>query len=1632
MPPPHMYYPHAGGVPQSVPYYFAPPPPAPAPTSHPVPAPAPSAHPSPTPPTHPLPIPTTVTSHDRDDKLPSTVHIPVLTGKHDWGPWSTAVSVLLQNLDLTSHICDAPTPGTPYDPSLIPTYPPTVTQTSTPDELNAWRAWWRRDGAACHVLLSRLSGLIQSSLPGYGQVFGVKRSARDIFAKLRGLYGVGDWTSAQVIKTRLRGLAPGPHRILDYIMSWRNGINQLDSAGFPWDLRDGLSTFLDRFPPTTHHLVELSVYRRLLKGPDVSLPSYNDVFDELYDLEVDHQRLHPRIRPPLPNAIPPRPPTVTASHPSPSAPPSSLPMPSHTAQPSAIPASRPPRPAYPNPPQPSNANNPGWRPHSGPPGGGHQRAPQAHLADGIEQSPDPAPEHDTDYNNPGFDPDPPLLDTTPPSVYAGISVVPSINNMIFDAYAEGPICFNAMSTPFAKFKADIDAVAFATHMQQYNSLLDTGCSGHIFTDRRAFWSYDTAAATPVLTANCGSLPTLARGEVRLRVTCTDGKIIILRFRDCLHAPSCPINLLSVGAMTERGIEFDWRPGPHTFIRFPHDHPLFPGSTFLADVVRRLSFLRCEFVYPDAPPEPAVSPPTPSSLPTPFAAPVFERVRETPELWHRRLGHIGLDATRAVLTKDYATGVKWDGKFEHSHCIPCLIGKYPQRPYTHNRHRASKVCELIHIDTCGPFPVSTPQKKRYFFSMLDDCSNWGVTDLMAHKNEAFLIYKSTEAAWELQSGNPVRAVRCDGAKEFILGKFAAHLRARGIQQQITAEYAHQQNGKIERYIRTLEDGAQTLLADARLPPSFLGDAILTYQYLLNRTPTSTLPHDMTPYEVFHHAKPDLSHLRVWGCQCFVAIPPELRQKGGPRRFEAIFVGYTDGREGWRVRGLDGRYHFTRDAIFNESTPGHLAPHRGPTFPDPPPLPSYLPPSPRPRRTVRLTEKGQAFADAVQARAERTARLRASRMTAPADELADPPPHAEDFGGVCVTDPSADTDSADGGVEDATQTIEPSAVVTLTPSMLHDFVSFVTAEHFILPDIAFSLDDHETASIATYCMGAVDTNSRFYATRNFNLNKAPESQREAYARPDADVWRAAERRELDSLAEKHVFEESALPKGRNAIGLVWVYAYKYNPDGSIIKGKEKARLCAQGFSQRPDDFGETYAPVAKLTSIRIVMAYANHHDLELMSFDVKTAFLHAGLSTEIYTKQIPGHPLPSSSSVLRLLRALYGLRQSAYEFYMLLWKVLVSLGLTRCEVDHGVFFGRWTSSPHPDIPMPADGTDLVLIIPVHVDDGLAATNSLPLYAWFLVELQKHLDVVDMGPTQLYLGIRIIRDRSQRKLWLSQKAYILDLLQTWKMDECSPLSVPLRTKLSALPPAPSNACPDVTDDDLTNTYQRLVGSLIYLAVCARPDIAYAAMALGKYNSKPTRAHMLAAKGVLRYLKGTMDFALEYGSTADTQPDTVRAFVNHGCGFSDADWASDELDRKSISGYCFFYHNALVSWSAVGQRTISLSSTESEYYALAHAMKEALWIRLFLTIVSFPVPKPFPLLCDNQAAGCIASSLATTSRSKHIDIRYHFIREHIASGDFATSWISTQEMTADIMTKPLLSELFQKHRTRLQLVPL
>jgi len=1540
--------------------------------------------------------------------LPTVTHIPILSGRADFGAWNDGVRTLILHLGYLGHIAERPSPGITPLPDRVPTYPPILSQYPSTPELSASRTWWEHDYVTSHVLLSRLSSVVRSLLPYDDNDPVSPRTSRLIYETLQDAYGLRGYASGSALYSDLRTLTCGS-RVQEFVTRWRSGISQLRSARYPLVLREVIELFLERLPNSVpFQVLRHKVMERIDQIRDDDVAEFIRITNEALDIDT----LYRRARPTAPPVTRPPPRATPAPH---------LPTPTGHA------AGVPPVATTPRPKSTlvcSNVNC-GATGHSIDTcfkvGGGlegqrdlymaKRTSARAHLAqlDDFLTARDRAHAfllHLDDVLE--GDDEPPDVVSTPisttiPSVDSVIASAPTFSALsistsepsvvpdpivndhlyyeLYRPFVESFAC-SALPSALEGLCSDVSPSVFFTPTFPFNSLLDSGCTHYIIRDRALFWTYDTTLATPVKTANCGFLPTLARGCVRFRVA-SGGRSVTFILRDCLHAPDAPINLISVGALTEKDAVFTFRKD-HTVIAFPSDHPILPSFSFEATVLGRLSFLNCDFIRPPvSPAAPLVDPASPLlDLPDLALSAMFTPASLTPELWHRRFGHLGLEATRAALTQEYATGLTHTGSFHNSRCISCLIGKSPQQPYAHLGHRASTPGDILHMDTCGPFPTLTPQKHSSFLASLDDCTQYGFTDLHQRKSQSYDSFRRNEAALELVTGHRIRAVRCDGAPELCHGRLGDHLRDRGIAVQVTAPYAHQQNGRIERYIRTLVDGMQTLLADSGLPFSFWGDALSTTRYLRNRLPSSVLPANVTPYEGFHRTKPDLSHLRVWGCQCFVAIPPELRTKGGPRRYEAIFVGYEDNRVGWRVRDLKGAYHFSRDVIFNESVPGRLSSSTSPSL-------STLSSSDRPTRIRTLTPAGQAFADAIQARDVVLATRRSKQ-------------------------------SVSGGA------LSP---VSLTAVL--DFVSLAAYDSLPDPLPTWSLDSHPSPLFTAYGFLTRSPIDHLRAPVTHDLLKPPDSYHEACSRPDVSVWRAAMEREMESLRARNAFEPAVLPPDRKAIGVRWVYAYKYNPDGTIIRGKEKARLVAQGFSQRPEDFDETYAPVAKMTSIRIILAFAAFNDLHIMASDVKTAFLHCRLRSDIYCKQIPGQPrLSNPGAVLRILVALYGLRQSAYEFYMLLLRSFQALGMQRCDVDHAVFYGTWTTPPDPSIPSLPDATPLFAIIPVHVDDGLIVCNSLPLYSWIITQLQKSIEIVDMGPASLYLGIRITRDRPRRKLWLSQRSYCIELLRVWNLSNCTTASTPMVIKPYLLPPS-QTALPDVKDDDVKPLFQKLVGSLIYLAISTRPDISYAAMALGQFNVNPTRAHLVAGKRVLRYVAGTLDLALEFNFDGGAVPASIGGFIRN-CVVSDADWASDETDRKSISGYCFYFMNSLVSWSAVKQKTISLSSTEAEYYSMTHAIKEALWIRLFLSLLSFPIPRPFPLLSDNQSACALANNASITSRSKHIDIRHHFIRDHIADGTFCTNWIPTSDIPADIFTKPLPHPIFIKHRTSLGLVSL
>jgi hypothetical protein len=300
--------------------------------------------------------------------------------------------------------------------------------------------------------------------------------------------------------------------------------------------------------------------------------------------------------------------------------------------------------------------------------------------------------------------------------------------------------------------------------ERFNTALDSACTNHIICDRTLFQMYDTNGAIPVKTANCGFLTTLAIGDVKFHIV-IKGQTVIWTLKNCLHAPDVPINLISVSALQEHhmSITFSFQ---KTTIAFPTSHPQLSGLSFDAKVIHCLSLLHLDYI-------------TSTTKPPAIVYVSFQVAPHSIELWRRQFGHLGQEATCNMLTGDYATGITYKPSTQtSSKCIPCLIGKAAQAPFSHHARRASKVCDLIYIDTCGPFPI-TPQKEAYFTTFLDDVSNFGSIALLVTKDKTYQAWRKTEASWTLKSGNPIRIVRLNGAKEFTQGPMSKHMVSKGI-------------------------------------------------------------------------------------------------------------------------------------------------------------------------------------------------------------------------------------------------------------------------------------------------------------------------------------------------------------------------------------------------------------------------------------------------------------------------------------------------------------------------------------------------------------------------------------------------------------------------------------------------------------------------------------------------------------------------------------------------------------------------------------------------------------------------------------------------------------------------------------
>ena len=493
-----------------------------------------------------------------------------------------------------------------------------------------------------------------------------------------------------------------------------------------------------------------------------------------------------------------------------------------------------------------------------------------------------------------------------------------------------------------------------------------------------------------------------------------------------------------------------------------------------------------------------------------------------------------------------------------------------------------------------------------------------------------------------------------------------------------------------------------------------------------------------------------------------------------------------------------------------------------------------------------------------------------------------------------------------------------------------------------------------------------------------------------------WKDAMNEEIKSIEKNDTWKLVILPKGHKAIGVKWVYKIKRNAKGEIEK--HKARLVAKGYSQKAGiDYDEVFAPVARLETIRLIISLAAQNKWKIHQMDVKSAFLNGVLEEEVYIQQPSGYEVKGhEDKVLKLKKALYGLKQAPRAWNNRIDKYFKENGFTKCPHEHALYIKF------------KDGD--VLIVCLYVDDLIFTGNNPSFFEEFKKAMAKEFEMTDIGLMAYYLGIEV--KQNEDGIFISQESYAREILKKFKLDDCNPISTPVEcgVKLSKHDEA------EKVDPTL---FKSLVGSLRYLT-CTRPDILYAVGLVSRYMENPITTHFKAAKRILRYIKGTIDFGLFYSISNDFKL----------VGYSDSDWGGDTDDRKSTSGFAFFMGNTAFTWMSRKQPIVTLSTCEAEYVAATSCVCHAIWLRNLLKELSLPQEEPTEICVDNKSAIALAKNPVFHDRSKHIDTRYHFIRECIAKRNVQMEYVRSKDQIADIFTKPLKFEDFARLRSLLGMV--
>ncbi|GKC98154.1 retrovirus-related pol polyprotein from transposon TNT 1-94 [Tanacetum coccineum] len=770
-----------------------------------------------------------------------------------------------------------------------------------------------------------------------------------------------------------------------------------------------------------------------------------------------------------------------------------------------------------------------------------------------------------------------------------------------------------------------------------------------------------------------------------------------------------------------------------------------------------------------------------------------------------------------------------------------------------------------------------------------------------------------------------------------------------------------------------EAARTMLIFAKAPLFLWAEAVATACYTLNRSLIHTL-HEKTYYELLKGKKPELKYFRVFGSLCYPTNDYDDLGKLKAKADIGIFVGYAPTKKAYqifnkRTRKIQETVHVTFEELSEGLTsvqsstglePNPMTPMHNGAGPEISTLHSRRSRSElvNDPTTPSVPPLAKQLEDLFQPLFDDDEEFPLAVQTPPIRVNAALAPNMA-TGSPSITINTEDAPAAITSSSES-QTPPPNTGVTRieTPLPTNDSDLF---EPYIAPETA------SAASSSVIVIKDVTLNSPIAHVQKWNKDHPLENVIGDLHRP------VSTRQQLETDAMWCFFNE-------------FLTHIKLDEYGEVLKNK--ARLVAKVYRQEAGiDFEESFAPVTRIEAIRLFIANAACQNMIIFQMDVKTAFLNGELNEVVYVSQPEGFVDPEHSTyVYQLKKALYGLKQAPCAWYDKLSKYLISTGFTKGVVDPTLFTRK--TDKH------------ILLVQIYVDDIIFASTNPKSCQLFAHEMNSTFQMSMMGQMSFFLGLQV--SPNPKGIFINQSKYALEIFKKYGFDTSTPIDTPMAER------------PNLDEDkggkliDPTH-FHGMVGSLMYLSA-SRPDIVFAVCMCARYQAKPTDKHLHAIKRIFRYLKGTIHMGLWYPKDSGF---ALKAFA-------DADYAGCQDTRRSTSGSAQFLGDRLVSWSSKKQKSTAISTTEAEYIALSGCCAQVLWMRSQLSDYGFVLNK-IPLYCDNQSAIALCCNSVQHSRSKHIDIRHHFIKEQVERRVVELYFVETKYQLADIFTKALPRERFE-----------